>query len=157
MSATTNHTQRPEIGRPARSQVTALRRASITALVLLLVQYGIGIGVNLYLTIPAADHGHGFGTAISNGPAALSVHIILGLLLILAAAGLLVQAIVARHAATIAASAVALLAIIGAAFEGTDFVRSGHPAASMTMAVLTGVAVLCYAVILYPLGPARHA
>ena len=50
-----------------------------------------------------------------------------------------------------AAAAVALLCVIGASASGASFVDSAKPGASLTMAVLTGVALLCYAVILYVL------
>jgi hypothetical protein len=138
--------------RVSTGRTAGLRQASLAALVLLLIQYGIGIGVNLYVTVPAADHGHSIGTAISNGPGALTVHIVLGLLLILAAAGLVVQAIRARHGGVIVTSVIGLLALIGAAAQGAAFVDKSHPAASMVMAILTGVALLCYGINLYLLG-----
>lgn len=138
--------------RTSTGRTAGLRRTSLATLFLLLVQYGIGIGVNLYATVPAADSGHSIGTAISNGPAALTVHIVLGLLLVLAAVGLVVQAIMARHGGVIVASAIGLLALVGAAVQGAAFVDKGHPSASMTMAILTGVALLCYGVSLYLLG-----
>jgi len=138
--------------RPLPSQVSRLRRAGVSAVVLLLIEYVVGIGVNLYVTVPRADQRHGLGTALARGPAAISVHIVVGLLLLVAAVGLLVQAVLARLPAVAAASAIGLLAIGGAVFAGTDFVSSARPAASMTMAVLTGVAVLSYVVGIYLLG-----
>ncbi len=138
--------------RASTGRTAGLRRTSLAALVLLLIQYGIGIGVNLYATVPAADLGHSIGTAISNGPGALTVHIVLGLLLILAAAGLVVQAIIARRAGVIVTSVIGMLALVGAAAQGAAFVDKGHPSASMIMAILTGVALLCYGVSLYLLG-----
>jgi hypothetical protein len=51
---------------------------------------------------------------------------------------------------------IALLAITGAAFAGSDFVSSGHPGASMAMAILTGVAVPCDAVTIYLIGAPRQ-
>jgi hypothetical protein len=141
--------------RPA-GRVRGLRRVSLAALVILLVQYGLGMYVNLYVTIPGADHGQGLGKAISNGPAALSVHAVLGLLLVLAAIGVLVQALIARRWAVLTAAAIALVAIIGAAFAGEGFVGQGQAAASMTMAVLAGVAILCYGTAVYLLPSARQ-
>ena len=138
--------------RASTGRAAGLRQASLAALVLLLIQYGIGIGVNLYVTVPAADRGHSISTAISNGPGVLTVHIVLGLLLILAAAALVVQAIRARHPGVIVASVIGLLALLGAAAQGAAFVDKSHPAASMIMAILTGVALLCYGISLYLLG-----
>jgi hypothetical protein len=110
--------------------------------------------VNLYVTVPGADHGRGIGAAASGGPAALSVHVVLGLLLALAAIGLVVQAVIARHWAVLVASAVALVAIVGAITQGASFVSQAHAAASMGMAVAAGVALLCYGICLYLL-PSR--
>jgi hypothetical protein len=147
----------PVSRRPSARQRQALRRASLAALVLLVVQYGIGIAVNLYVTVPKADHGHGIGTAISTGPAGLTVHIVLGFLLILAAIGLVVQAVIARHRALIVTSVIGLLALAGAAAQGASFVGNGHQSASMVMAILTGVAILSYGASLYLLGPAGQS
>lgn len=56
----------------------------------------------------------------------------------------LVRAIRARHGSAITASAVGLTAIIAAAFSGATFVSNQQSGASMAMALLTGVALLCY-------------
>ena len=156
MRTTAGNTPGPATGRPSPRQVRQLRRAGIAALALLLIQSGIGIGVNLAVTVPAADHGHGIDTAISSGPAALSVHVVTGLLLILAAIGLVAQAVIARHRSVIITSAIALLAVTGAAFAGSGFVSSGRQAASAAMAILAGVALVSYAAGLFLLRPPRH-
>jgi hypothetical protein len=139
--------------RPASSTATAslarVRRGSLAALVLLVVQYGIGMYVNLYVTVPRGDHGSGLGGAIANGPAMLSSHAVLGLLLGLVAIGVLVQAVMARHPGAIVSSALGLLALVSASAAGASFTSSGNAADSMGMAVMTGVALLCYAVNLY--------
>ena len=51
----------------------------------------------------------------------------------------------------------ALLAIVGAAASGAAFVDSGADGDSLTMALLTGVALFCYAVGLFVLGPAASS
>jgi hypothetical protein len=144
--------------RPASTTATArlarVRRGSLAALVLLVVQYGIGMYVNLYVTVPRGDHGGGLGRAIANGPAMLSTHAVLGLALALVAIGVLVQAVMARHLAAIVLSALGLLALVAASAAGASFTSSGDAADSMGMAVMTGVALLCYAVNLYGLRPA---
>lgn len=143
--------------RPAR-RVKALRRASFAALVLLLIQFVLGMYVNLYVTVPKADQGGGLGKAITGGPASLGVHAVLGLLLILSAVGLLVQSLMARYWGVFAAAVIALVAVVGAAFSGADFVnKGGQDSASMTMAVLAGVAMLCYGTVLYLLSAPRQA
>jgi hypothetical protein len=130
-------------------RLSGLRRASLGALVMLVVQFGLGIGVNLYISLPAKGSA---GDAFSNGPL-LALHVVVGLLLIVAAIGLLVRAIIARHGAVIAAAAVGLLAIATAATQGFSFVSDGTNAASLAMALATGVAMLCYASALYLVRP----
>ncbi len=140
-------------GTAATAALDRVRRASLVTLVLVVVEYGIGMYVNLYSTIPRADHGHGLGTAISNGPAMLSVHAVLGLLLGLGALGVLVQAIQNRRPAIIAWSAVGLVALAMAAVAGAGFARTGDRGASLAMSVLTGVALVCYAANIYLVRP----
>ena len=141
----------------ARTATTAglarLRRGSLAVLVLLVVEYAIGMYVNLYVTVPGADHGGSLGSAISNGPASLSVHAVIGLLLGLGALGVAAQSILVRHWGLIAASIIGLLAMIFASVAGTGFTSTGADSASMAMSVLSGIAMLCYAANLYLLRP----
>jgi hypothetical protein len=131
-----------------------LARGNLAAAIMLLVQYGLGIGVNLYVTLPAAGHGgRGIGQAFSNGPV-LVVHTVLGLLLILTALSMVVRSVIARHRASIVTSVVGLLAILAAAGYGASFVRNGSNAASLGMALATGVALLCYIIGLFLTGRA---
>jgi hypothetical protein len=134
----------PPPGYELRRRLSRLRRASFSAFVALVVQFTLGIYVNLYVTVPDADRGHGIGQAIANGPAGLTLHIVLGLLLILAALEFLVLAARARQPALIAAATLGLLAMIGAAASGSAFVGSGKDGASMAMAALAAVGLLCY-------------
>ena len=135
-------------------QMAGLRRATVASFVLLVVQYAIGTGVNLYVGVPSGVRG--IGDAISRGPAALSVHVVLGLLLVLVAVGLVVQAVIARHWVLTATSVVGLLALIAATLSGARFVEKDLPSASMAMAILTGVALLAYGANLYLLASGRH-
>lgn len=125
---------------PVRARATArLRSASMGALTMLVIQFALGVAVNLYVT-PAKG---GVSEAFANGPL-LALHAILGLLLIIAAADLLIRAILARCRPVVAASAVGLIAILGAAFNGIGFLRNGHNGASLGMAITACVAMLCY-------------
>ena len=146
--------------RPVRTTAAAAlaraRRGSLAVLVLLVAEYVIGMYVNLYSTIPRADHGRGLGSAITNGPAMLTIHAVLGLLLGLGALAVLVQAIIARHWGAIAASALGLFALALASVTGASFTSSGNTADSMGMSVLTAVALSCYAANLYLLHPHRQ-
>lgn len=133
----------------AATRMTRLRRGSLAVLVLIVAEYAIGMYVNIYSGVPGADAGHGPGTAIAQGPAILSAHIVLGLALTLSALAVLVSAVLSRRAAAIAASAAGLAALGLAVSAGSSFTSTGRPEDSMAMSVLTGVALLCYAVNLY--------
>jgi hypothetical protein len=147
MSLNTHAAARAATASPALSART--RRVSLAVLVLIVAEFVLGMYVNLYVTVPRSDHAHGSGNVLSNGPATLSIHAVLGLLLALAAIGVLVLAVRTRRAAAIIFSVAGLLAIALAAMAGASFASSGRPADSMAMSVLTGVALLCYAANLY--------
>lgn len=135
------------------SGLARLRSGSLAVLVLTVAEYAIGMYVNLYVTVPKADHGSSLGRAISNGPAALSIHAVAGLLLGLGALGVLLQAVMARHWGIAALSVIGLFALAFASVAGTSFTGTGNAADSMSMAVMTGAALLCYAANLYLLRP----
>jgi hypothetical protein len=127
-----------------RIELEGLRRVSLAALIMLVLQYGLGIILNLYIPVPASDAHAGLTQEIASGPAMLTLHALLGLGLIGAALVLLVRA-VRLEDRVIAVLAAAGLTAIGAAFaSGEIFVRNGQPGASLAMALLTGVALLCY-------------
>jgi hypothetical protein len=134
---------------PAPAGLARLRRGSLAVLVLLAAEFVIGMYVNLYIAVPGADHGGGLGSAVANGPASLSVHAVIGLLLGIGALGVAVQSFLIRRWALIALSVAGLLAMILASVSGTGFTATGDGSASMAMSVLTAVAMLCYAVNLY--------
>src|ERR1700716_2359813 len=96
-------------------RITRLRMASFAALVMLLAQFGLGMAVNLFAQLPASDQGHGaldaFAVAVTGGPISLTLHALLGTLLLGTAIVVLLQAIVVRKTALIALAVVALLAI----------------------------------------------
>jgi hypothetical protein len=137
----------------AAAGLARARRGSLAVLVLIVAEYGIGMYIALYATVPRADHSRGLGQAISQGPAMLSTHAVLGLLLGLGAFAVLVQAVIARHPGAIAASALGLCALALASVTGASFTSTGTTADSMAMSVLTGVALVCYAANLYLLHP----
>ena len=141
--------------------MSRLRRGSLAVLVLTVLEYGLGMYVNLYVSVPAADHGggfaHGLGGAIASGPVVLGAHAVTGLLLGLAALGVLVQAVLSRRRGAIAASALGLLALALADVAGTGYTSTGDAGASMAMAVLAGAALLCYAANLHLLRCPRTA
>ena len=139
--------QEAPAARQAR-RLSGLRTNSAAICVMLLAEYGLGMGVNLYLHVPPADRGGGMvaavGRVLTSQPAALAVHAALGLLMLVAGISVLIRAVMARRWPAIVASAAGLLAIVGAAGSGARFVSDGQVGASMAMAVLTAVALLCY-------------
>jgi hypothetical protein len=139
----------------ARATLARARRASLAMVALILVEYGIGMYINLYVTVPPADRGHDLGAIVTSGPAVLRLHAVIGLLLALGAVGVLALAAMARLLPAIAASVAGLAALALADAAGASFTSSGHPADSMAMSVLTGAALLCYAVNLYLVHPSR--
>jgi hypothetical protein len=84
------------------------------------------------------------GRALTSQPAILSVHTAVGLLMLVAGVSVLARAVLARQRKVIATSAAGLAAIIAAAVSGDAFVSNGQAGASMAMAILAGVALLCY-------------
>jgi len=127
-----------------RAELEGVRRVSLAALIMLVVQYGLGIILNLYIAVPASDAHAGLMQEIASGPLMLTVHALLGLALIGAALVLLVRAVRLGDRVIAVLAAAGLTAIGGAFAPGEIFVRNGQSAASLAMALLTGVALLCY-------------
>jgi hypothetical protein len=121
-----------------------VRRVSVAVLIMLVLQYGLGIVLNLYVEVPAADAHAGILTEISTSPFALTLHAVLGVALIGTAILLVARAVASRDQLLAVLATGGLTAIGGAFGAGEIFVRSGQDMASMAMAVLTGVALLCY-------------
>lgn len=140
--------------------VDRMRRSSLGALALLLVQAILGMWAGLYATIPDADQGKGvfasFGDALAHGPVSVATHAGFGMLVFLDSCVIVIFALTVRHTAVRVASVLGWLCIAGSAMSGASFVNNSNAnGASMTMAVLTFVAVACYAVNLYLLGGRR--
>jgi hypothetical protein len=127
-----------------RTQLAGLRRVSLTALIMLVAQFALGMFLNLYVAVPAADAHAGIMQEIANGPFALTVHATLGLALIVTALVLLVRAVRLEDQLVAVLAAAGLTAIGGAFAAGEIFVRNGQSGASLAMALLTAVALLCY-------------
>jgi hypothetical protein len=127
-----------------RTELEGVRRVSLAALVMLVVQYGLGIILNLYIAVPASDAHAGLMQEIASGPLMLTLHALLGLALIGAALVLLVRAVRLQDRVIAVLAATGLTAIGGAFASGEIFVHNGQSGASLAMALLTGVALLCY-------------
>ncbi len=142
-------------------QAARLRRAAFAMAILLLVQYALGIALNLYVRLPAKDAGgnigSGFTRAVANGPASVSIHAVLGVLLVVNALVILVRSLQAGAHLVSALAVLGAASLVGAAVTGASFVTASRSGASMGMAMAWGVGLLCYLVIVYVLGerPAR--
>jgi hypothetical protein len=140
----------PKAGQRPAAQAERIRMASFGALTMLILQFALGTAYNLYGTAPTASKSIGmFSSPL------LAIHVILGILLIVAAAMLVFRAVQAKASAIIATSVVALVAILGAAGAGSAFTAHGASGASLGMALATAVAMLCYAANLVILGKQR--
>jgi hypothetical protein len=129
------------IRRPGRA---GLRRVSLAALIMLVLQYGLGTFLNLYVAVPASDAHAGIFAEIATAPLALTVHALLGLTLIGTAILMVARAVGVRDRLLAVLAAAGLTAIGGAFAAGEIFARNGQAGASLAMALLTGVALLCY-------------
>lgn len=137
----------------APKSLRALRANCFAALVMLLIEFGLGITVNLYANIPGADHGKGlfsaFGAAVAHGPISLTLHALLGTLLLISSVTAFFRALPVGRTVFIASTGVAFIAILVAWMSGAKFVGSMTNSASLTMALAAGVAVLSYAIVLF--------
>jgi hypothetical protein len=130
---------------------------SVAALIMLVFQYGLGTILNLYVQVPAADAHAGIFTAIATAPLALTAHALVGVILIGTAILLVTRAINRRERLLAMLAAAGLIAIGGAFWAGETFVNNGQNSASFAMAMLTGVALLCYITIVTLTSGARQA
>jgi hypothetical protein len=127
-----------------------VRMASFGALTMLILQFALGTAYNLYGTAPAA----GKSIGMFSSPL-LAIHVVLGILIVLAAIMLVVRAVQSKAGPVLAASVIGLVAVLGAFGAGSAFTGNGANGASLGMAIATAVAMLCYAANLVILGKPR--
>ena len=142
-------------GHTQAERLARLRMASLGVAVMLIIEFILGMIYNLYGTAPTSTKPIG----LFSGPV-IALHVILGILLGLAAIAQLVRAIGSRHRLSIWMSALGLLSIIGAGFAGLGFTGSGANSASLGMSLAFAAALACYLVLIVVLpsaAPARPA
>ena len=130
-----------------RQDLKLLRGACLVTLAAIAVQFSLGMILNLYVEVPSAGTHAGWMRQIETAPAMLTAHAVLGLLLVVGAAIVAIQAIAVRHGALIAVATAGIVALIGAFVAGEAFVKTGSDSASLTMALLAAVALLCYVIV----------
>lgn len=121
-----------------------LHWACLIVLIGLTVQLALGMILNLYITIPAGDARASYLQEIETAPAMLTAHALIGLLVLAAAGILLLRAIALRDMLVITPVVAGAAALIGAFVAGEVFVKNSDRSASLSMAILTGAALLCY-------------
>ena len=140
------HTTARAAGHVQASRLVRLRLSSLGAVIMLIVQFVLGIVYNLYGTAPTSAKSVGLFSSPD-----LALHVILGILLFVAALGQLIRAIAVRHRLSIWMSAVGLLSILGAGFAGLGFAGSGASSASLGMSLAFATALACYVVLVFAL------
>jgi len=140
------HTTARATGQTQAVRLVRLRLSSLGAVVMLIVEFILGAIYNLYGTAPTSTKSIGLFSSPD-----LALHVILGILLVVAAVGQLVRAIGVRHRLSIWLSAVGLLAILGAGSAGLGFTGSGANGASLGMSLAFAVALASYVVLVFAL------
>ena len=148
----TGATARTHAGQSQAGKLARVRGASLGVVAMLILQFILGIIYNLYGTAPTAKKSIGLFSSPD-----LALHVILGILLFVAAVVLLIRAIGTRHALSIWLSAIGLVFIVGAGFSGLGFAGNGAAGASLGMSIGFAVALGCYIALLVALAPAATA
>ncbi len=121
-----------------------LHRPCLIILTGLVIQLALGMILNLYIAIPAAGGRTSYLREIETAPGMLTAHALLAMLILATEGILLVRAVALRDMAVIAPVAAGLAGLLGAFAAGEVFVRNDKSSASLSMAILTGAALLCY-------------
>src|SRR5271169_6130839 len=133
-------------GRTQADKLARLRMASLGAVAMLILQFILGTIYNLYGTAPTAKKSIG----LFSSPV-IALHVIVAILLVIAAVGQLIRAIGTRHRLTIWMSAVGLAAILAAGFAGMGFAGNGAAGASLGMSLAFAVSLAAYVVLVFAL------
>jgi hypothetical protein len=142
----TSSSSRRAAGPDRATQLARLRRSSLGVVAMLILQFILGIIYNLYGTAPTSTKSIGLFSSPD-----LALHVVLGILLFIAAVGQLVRAIIVRHPLSIWLSSIGLVTIAGAGFAGLGFTGSGASGASLGMSLAFAVALACYVVLVFAL------
>ena len=137
------HAARRAAGPAQAERLVRLRMSSFGVVVMLIIQFILGMIYSLYGTAPTSTKSIGLFSSPD-----LALHVILGILLLLAGIAQLVRAIGTRHQLAIWLSALGLLFILGAFFAGLGFTNSGAAGASLGMALAFAAALACYVVLI---------
>ncbi len=133
-----------------------LRANALAATVMLLIQYCFGVAVGLYSVLPTGDHGKGLlpavGASIANGPVLLSLHAVLGTLLLITAIAAVIRSSRIGAVPLVALATTGLAAILVAWLAGARFVGHMANGISLTMGLAAAVALFSYTLIIFVAG-----
>jgi len=131
---------RTAVATPA-AKVASVRSQSMGLVFMLVIQFILGIIYNLYGSVP--DNGKSIGL-FSNGW--LVAHEIMGILLLLAAIGLVAAAMRTGVGLAKATSWIGLIGIIAAIGAGIGFTRNVNNGGSLGMSLAFAVSLACYVI-----------
>lgn len=142
------------------AQIAAYRQSSLIAVLMLVAQFLLGMGVNLFVVIPKDHPGsnppeyfsgvaQSVAWALLHGHILLILHAGLGLVLVFAAVGTLVQAMRTRSRGLVVTASLGAFGVIGAGFNGGSYLNYHEDFSSMIMATGFAVAVVAYVIGLY--------
>jgi hypothetical protein len=146
-----------------------IRTGFLYALVMLIAQFLLGMAVNLFVKIPTDHPGsnppeyfsgvaQSVTWAIVHGHILLAVHAGFGLVLVIAAVGLLVQSIRIRRRGIVLSTVFGFIGVLGAGFNGGSYLNYHEDVSSMIMATGFAMAAVAYSAGLYiAAGDARTA
>ncbi|MBV9449661.1 MAG: hypothetical protein JO345_27585 [Streptosporangiaceae bacterium] len=126
---------------PTAAKLARVRSQSMGLVFMLIIQFILGIIYNLYGSMPADGKSIGL---FSNGW--LIVHEIMGVLLLLAAIGLVAASMGTSSGLAKATSWIGLIGIIAAIGAGIGFTRSVGNGNSLGMSLAFAIALACYVI-----------
>jgi len=130
------------------SKARRVQMASVGVVTMLILQFILGMIYNIYGTMPTATKSVGMFSSVS-----LSLHVILGILLVIAAIMQIVRSMQLHHRPAVIFSWVGLVAILGAWGAGEAFIEKGADGASLGMSLAFAVALACYVGCILVLSP----
>src|SRR6266702_4593371 len=101
------HTATSATGQALASRLARIRVSSLGGVIMLIIEFILGIAYNLYGTAPTASKSVG----LFSSPL-LALHVIVAILLVIAAVGQLNRAVGTRHRLTIAVSLAAYVVLV---------------------------------------------
>ena len=140
-----------------------LRQSYLGVLITLLAQFLLGMVTNLFVEIPLHHPGanppeyfsgvfESVTWSILHSPSLwLTLHAVLGLLLVTFGFRLLIPAIRSRHRPTIVTTVTGAVAMLAAGFNGGSYLNYHEDFSSMIMASFFAIAVIAYVVGLWAL------